>query len=370
MVYPGSSHTRFEHSLGVMEMGTRMFDSLYKKNPDLFLEALSIKPKDKNREEQIKKYRRNVRIAALLHDVGHSPFSHAGEELFESSIRHEQYSVEIIRKYFKDILEKGNVDVEQVVSLITETEQSNSVSIFLTSLISGQLDADRADYLLRDSYHLGVKYGVFDKDIFIESMNLGKKRYGEGELDFNFEIGIDKKAHFIGENIIYARYLMLTQVYFHKVRRIYDYHVLEATKEVFNQIGISHYPNLENLDDYIKYDDWLMLGYFAQGKGGKHGEKILNRKHDKCVYSTILFAEADKDEKDKLTREKKKYENKFTKIDEINSSTVSFYKITDDISLIDENKNQVSYLSKNPDSKIVNEMLQSPSLTRIYIERE
>lgn len=165
MVYPGAEHTRFEHSIGVMQMATDMFDSIVakKKERQFLEEELSLD------DSGIKSYRKIIRLAALLHDVGHAPFSHSGEDLMpllpvshskyavdqQKRYEHEEYSIEIIKRIFKDIIENHpvnnsyHIDVEAVTALLGDTAvRPRANSLLWKGLISGQLDADRADYLL------------------------------------------------------------------------------------------------------------------------------------------------------------------------------------------------------------------------------
>ena len=104
-VFPGAMHTRFEHSLGVMHMATMLYDGIAERSRDVLQSQLGYN------EDGIKRHRTLVRLAALLHDVGHSPFSHAAEELFpvqntesKERYKHEQYSAAIVRRYFADVI--------------------------------------------------------------------------------------------------------------------------------------------------------------------------------------------------------------------------------------------------------------------------
>jgi HD superfamily phosphohydrolase len=100
MIYPGAAHTRFEHSLGVMQMATDMYECITEKSADVLGKNLSMD------DSGIRRWRKVIRLAALLHDVGHAPFSHAGEDLFpklpgsEKRYKHEDYSIAIIKEYF------------------------------------------------------------------------------------------------------------------------------------------------------------------------------------------------------------------------------------------------------------------------------
>src|SRR5512145_2667327 len=101
-----------------------------------------------------------ARVATLLHDVGHYPFSHALEGLITDE--HEKYSSSLVENVFVDIIEKANIEVKDVTNLILGKPPLDKP--FLRSLINGQLDVDKFDYLLRDSHYTGVKYGIYDLD--------------------------------------------------------------------------------------------------------------------------------------------------------------------------------------------------------------
>ena len=171
MVYPGAVHTRLEHSIGVMQMASDIYDSIISKKRAraLLLDCYSLN------ETGIERYRKIIRLAALLHDIGHAPFSHAGEGLMprkdtdgHERYVHEEYSIAIIKKYFRDLIEKHKLNanhaitVEEVTALLGDPVKCSFKGIILLfkGIISGQLDADRADYLLRDSIHTGVSYGL------------------------------------------------------------------------------------------------------------------------------------------------------------------------------------------------------------------
>jgi len=182
MIYPGAMHTRFEHSLGVMHLATKMFDNIIKKdkNKRLLEDELGYGEGGFERDKQL------LRLAALLHDVGHAPFSHASEELFPSNpknnkyFKHEDYTVAIIKGPLREAIEKhpinGNyrIRADEVSDLIMGNPKILGKRVFWKVIISSQLDADRGDYLLRDSLHCGVKYGIYDVERLLVTLALGK----------------------------------------------------------------------------------------------------------------------------------------------------------------------------------------------------
>lgn len=164
MVYPGSVHTRFEHSLGVMHVASRMFSEIRVRSPDL-LKELDYQPAGLDRQHAL------IRITALIHDVGHAPFSHVAEELMAGrggEVNHENYSVGVVHHLLRDVIEDHpantnfGIRADEVTALLTGETEIGHQELLWRELISGQLDADRADYLLRDSYHAGVEYGKYD----------------------------------------------------------------------------------------------------------------------------------------------------------------------------------------------------------------
>ncbi len=167
-VYPGAMHTRFEHSLGVMHVASRLYDSVCQNSKELLRSELAYNDAGFVRDRQL------VRLTALLHDVGHGPFSHAGEELLPVDdagvkFRHEEYSSAIILTELRDVIENHPLNTnyrfraEDVAALLLGSQEAKQ-SLFWRELIDSQLDADKIDYLLRDSYHIGVRYGAFDLD--------------------------------------------------------------------------------------------------------------------------------------------------------------------------------------------------------------
>src|SRR5262249_7187115 len=162
LVYPGATHTRFEHSLGVMEVATRIFDALARSRGDVMEATFSTVAQLKDRP--LAKARQLVRLAALLHDIGHCCFSHAAEEVILKDLGqdHEALTVRILtdpafpgaqldRLYFAGC-------ASLTANLIKPGKEFPPQLQVLRDIVSGQVDADRTDYLLRDSHHCGVAY--------------------------------------------------------------------------------------------------------------------------------------------------------------------------------------------------------------------
>ncbi len=297
MVYPGAVHTRFEHSLGVMHVATQMFDAIIKKASRFLLSEL-----DYN-EAGISRMRALVRLTSLLHDVGHAPFSHAGETLMEvrpeteKPYKHEHYSVYIIRHLMKTVIENHPVNqqnykitADEVADLL-EGNPSLGPHLFWMNLISGQVDADRVDYLLRDSHHIGVQYGIFDLQRFLVTLTAAINPDTDEPT-----IAIEEGGFHVAESMVMARYQMFTQVYFQHTRRAFDCHAEKAVQELLlkeqKQVGAKQtgkFPppvNQENVQKYMAWDDWKVLGELQAGEGGEHGRLIIERKHDSCIFHT------------------------------------------------------------------------------------
>ena len=283
MIYPGAMHTRFEHSLGVMHLATKMFDNIIKKdkNKRLLEDELGYGEGGFERDKQL------LRLAALLHDVGHAPFSHASEELFPSNpknnkyFKHEDYTVAIIKGPLREAIEKhpinGNyrIRADEVSDLIMGNPKILGKRVFWKVIISSQLDADRGDYLLRDSLHCGVKYGIYDVERLLVTLALGKDPES-GDI----KLGVKEGGWHVAESLIIARYQMFTQVYYHKTRRAYDYMLKEALKET-----IGKYPSPNEIDKFIEYDDYVMWNLMKGKNSGWFG-KIINRDHIRMVLQT------------------------------------------------------------------------------------
>ncbi len=285
-VYPGAMHTRFEHSLGTMHTASLLYDSIVRKSSDVLAVELGYD------EAGFKRNRQLVRLAALLHDVGHSPFSHASEELFprtgdgEEKYSHEQYSAAIVRGPLREAIEdhklnQGNYGFNaDDIAFLLEGSAKAKQGIFWRDLVSGQMDADRADYLLRDSHHTGVNYGRFDLHRLISTVIAIPGAEGEPP-----KLGIEKGGLHAAEGLVLARYFMFTQVYFHKTRVAYDFHLLQTLKELLPN-GTFPSPVDSDLDEFMRWDDWRVLGLIGQGQGGEHGARLFSRNHFRMVHQT------------------------------------------------------------------------------------
>lgn len=279
-------HSRFEHSLGVMHVASRLFDALLRRSKDILCSG------DYGYDDDsLGRQRRIIRLAALVHDLGHCPFSHASEDLLplkpESEDRyvHEDYTTAAITCGLTDLIEnhqqaKANgIHVKDILDIFAVPVPTAGVLVW-KDLVSGQMDADRMDYLLRDAYHAGVQYGRYDLDRVVYTLRLCLDPETEGH-----HIGVEEDGIHAVEGLLIARFMMFTQLYFHKTRAIYDYHLVECLMELLKPSG-GLFPPPAEIDTFLKWDDWRVLGLIAAGEGGEHGRILRERKHYRMVFKT------------------------------------------------------------------------------------
>jgi HD superfamily phosphohydrolase len=292
-VYPGAMHTRFEHSLGVMHTASLLYSAIRHASSDVLQNELGYKEEGLNRDLQL------VRLAALLHDVGHAPFSHASESLFPEQedgkrYKHENYSAAIVRTELRSAIEDHPLNVtnygfaaEDIAALL-DGSTSAKQRLFWRDLIDGQMDADRMDYLLRDSFHAGVQYGKYDLNRVVNTVRAIPGARGRAP-----RLGISEGGWHAAEGLVLARYFMFTQVYFHKTRVAYDVHLKGALEELLPNRQFPS-PNGEHLKEFLAWDDWKVLGLLVNGQGGEHGTRLACRDHYRLAYgSPEISSEAD-----------------------------------------------------------------------------
>lgn len=243
LVFHGAEHSRFNHSLGVYEIVRRIVDDVFK-----------------GRKEWHESERLLVLCAALLHDLGHGPFSHAFENVFETD--HEYFTRQILLgdTEVNAVLRRVADDFPEKVAQVIEKTYPNELVV---SLISSQIDADRMDYLQRDAYYTGVSYGHFDMERIMRVM-----RPRENGVVIK-ESGMHAVEHYI-----MSRYQMYLQIYFHPVSRSAEVvlnHILKRVKVLCTNNYpfkyeptpfVSFFRGNVTLEDYIALDENIMMAYF------------------------------------------------------------------------------------------------------------
>ncbi|ADV68846.1 HD domain-containing protein [Deinococcus maricopensis] len=219
MVYPGATHRRFEHSLGVMHLAGRAFDAITT-NHARFPGALP--PPD---DADLPYWRTVVRMAALTHDLGHLPFSHAAEDLLPEGLDHEDLSDRVIRSdALAPAWRRLGVAARDVARVAVGARAGDApLSAWeraLSELITGSaFGADRVDYLLRDAHHSGAVGGGFDADRLVSRLLLLPSVAGESV------VGVQAGALQAAEMLLSTRDFLYESLYFHPVRRILDHHL-------------------------------------------------------------------------------------------------------------------------------------------------
>jgi uncharacterized protein len=259
LVYPGALHTRFHHAIGAMHLMGEALNSLKNKGVEI-----------SNKEYQ------GALIAILLHDIGHGPFSHALENTLVSGVHHEDLSLLFMKRL--------NTIFNQQLDTALEIFTNKHPKKFLNQLVASQLDIDRLDYLLRDSYFTGVSEGVISSDRIIKLINV-----------HNNQLVVEDKGIYSIEKFIIARRLMYWQVYLHKAVISAEnllINILKRARELaeakqplfatpqfekflYNQYGQNNFRNDEALlTSFAELDDYDV--YSAIKVWTTHSDKTLS----------------------------------------------------------------------------------------------
>lgn len=293
LVYPGATHKRFEHSLGVMELAGRVFDVVTNQN-NIHSVIREIVP-EITQEQTISYWRRVLRVAALFHDVGHLPFSHAAEkELLPEGWDHEKITIGIINSpEMKEIWSNLTPPLrpEDITKLAVgpqkfkDTPFSNWEAILSEIIVGDAFGVDRIDYLLRDSYCAGVSYGRFDHYRLIDTLRILPRTDGEEEGSQEPLLGVEEGGFHSSEALLLARYFMYSQVYFHPVRRIYDIHLKDFLSKWLQNGKFS--TNINNILDMTDNEVLVAIKEAAKDNtspGHDPARRILKREHFKLFY--------------------------------------------------------------------------------------
>jgi HD superfamily phosphohydrolase len=287
LVYPGATHKRFEHSLGVVELASRIYDTVTANENITHESVRNLIPRHGNFDHQY--WRRVLRMAALCHDVGHLPFSRAAEEeLLPGGIRHEHLSLNLILSSEMEPLWKElNISSHHVGKLAVGPKYYPGLfddweTILSEMIIGDAFEADRMDYLLRDSLHAGVSYGRFDHFRLLDTL-----RILPSEEDGSTEpaLGIERGGLQAAESLLWARYFMYTQLYFHRVRRIYDIHLKD-----FLRAWLPGGKFSVDLSDHLRMTDSEVLVALrnasadAAASGHDPACRITQRNHFRRIY--------------------------------------------------------------------------------------
>jgi hypothetical protein len=259
-VYPGANHTRFEHSVGVMYLAGKVTE-----NPNI--------SRLMNEDEA-----ETVKIAALLHDVGHGPFSHVFEHLLDKELgkTHEDMTQWIIKNSeLKDTLQRNGYDPE-VVGRLATGKLHKPKKAFVDQIISSAVDVDKQDFIVRDTHHTGAEYGFIDIFRLIHALDV---------LDEN--LAIDLGALSALESLIIARIESFKSIYFHRVGRAAQIMLAMAMEKANDELGLTHFRTPEEYMTMDDYTVWTML------KNCKKSASLIRdlerRRMLKCAYERTFY---------------------------------------------------------------------------------
>jgi HD superfamily phosphohydrolase len=259
-VYPGANHTRFEHSVGVMHLAGRVVN-----NPNISQHVS---------EDETE----TIRIAALLHDVGHGPFSHVFEYLLNKNLdkTHEDLTTWIIqRSELSDMIKKAGYNPQEIGKLAVG-KLHKPKKAFLDQIISSTVDVDKQDFIVRDTYHTGAEYGYIDIFRLIHTLDV---------LGENLAVEIGALSAL--ESLLIARIESFKSIYFHRVGRAAQIMLATAMDKANEELGLTRFKTPEQ---YLAMDDYTVYTMLRNCKKSKNIINDLeNRRMLKCAYEKTFY---------------------------------------------------------------------------------
>lgn len=291
-VYLGATHHRLGHSMGMMHLAGKVFDRIVEVDEEDW--------HDWYRAEDIAWFRQILRLAALLHDSGHPPFSHSAEKVLppvkdlelphgwyhkldrERQATHEDFSIAVVYALSREspalLSEDQARDVASLIDSAIEPspsfkqrchlphDPSLDVHPLLKHIISGEVDADRMDYLLRDAHYAGVSYGHFDLHNLINGLCAARTSKG-------VVLVLNQKVVYTYEDFLMARLHMFLQVYFHKTLLLFDHYLRECL-----QAEELNFKITGSMDDFLYSRDDVVFAELIKAKDKKWASRIIQRK--------------------------------------------------------------------------------------------
>jgi len=257
LVYPGANHTRFEHSLGVYHLTNVLLDRL-----------------EVEKEEE-----KELLVASLIHDIGHGPYSHVTEPLIKKLTGKSHEDIEDIifvqnaeaessAARIAEVLEEHRLDTRKILSYIKGEKVDDSDDRDFSRILNGEIDVDKMDYLVRDSYYTGVAYGVVDNIRLIQGLDF-----------FKGSLVITEKGILPAEYLLFSRFLMYPTVYNHHTSRIAQLMLLKALEDFIES------------EDYAltlrKMDDFAVNNSLRNAKG--YPEEIMERINERRLFKRAVY---------------------------------------------------------------------------------
>ncbi len=262
-VYPTAEHTRFGHCLGAMHLASRLGEKLL---PHLGLG-------DDDLQE--------VRVASLLHDIGHGPFSHVFEEVLleHRGMNHEDMTEWIIEEsVVGDLLSDFGIVPSRVADLV-RGRRKKKVDAVLAGIVAGQIDADKMDYLVRDSFYCGVNYGLIDQDRLLDNVEIGE--------DYAMEFSLATRGTL--EAFLVARYEMFMNVYYHKTVRSVEVMLVKLMTAANDVLQLVDFGSPE---EFLKLDDISVVSRIRKVDPSESAEAAEALEMVRRLDSRVLYKPA------------------------------------------------------------------------------